>query len=135
MKHLAVVGSTGSIGRNTLSVVEHLSDRFQIFALAANSEFGRLAEQTAAFRPEVVCIKDVGLVLGFRIRCCVVAAALPEIVTGEKGLRQIASAAEVVIVVSAAVGGAGLQLTYSAVSAGKTIALANKEAMVLAGEL
>src|SRR4029450_8732820 len=61
--------------------------------------------------------------------------SLPEIVTGERGLSQVASAAEVDIVVSGAVGAAGLQPTYSAVSAGKTVALANKEAMVLAGEL
>ena len=62
MKRLAVVGSTGSIGQNTLRVVEHLSDRFRIFALAANSAVDRLAEQTAAFHPAVVGIRDGGRV-------------------------------------------------------------------------
>ena len=135
MKRLAVVGSTGSIGQNTLRVVQHLSDRFQIFALAAHSTVERLAEQTAAFRPNVVAITDPNRVEEFQSRCTAMRIPVPEIVTGERGLRQIASAGEVDIVVSAAVGAAGLAPTYSAVASGKTVALANKEAMVLAGEL
>ena len=135
MKRLTLVGSTGSIGQNTLRVVEHLSDRFKIFALAANSAVERLAEQTAAFRPQVVVVRDALRVNDFRRRCEDLRIAVPELLTGEQGLRQIAEADEVDIVVSAAVGAAGLQPTYSAVAAGKTIALANKEAMVLAGEL
>ena len=135
MKRLAVVGSTGSIGQNTLRVVEHLSDRFQIFALAANSTVERLAEQTAAFRPNVVAITDPNRVEEFRSRCTAMRIPVPEVVTGDRGLCQIASAGEVDIVVSAAVGAAGLAPTYSAVASGKTVALANKEAMVLAGEL
>jgi 1-deoxy-D-xylulose-5-phosphate reductoisomerase len=135
MKRLAVVGSTGSIGQNTLRVVEHLSDRFNIFALAANSAVDRLAEQTAAFRPSVVAIAEKRRVEDFRRRCLELRISVPEIVTGEQGLRQITSATEVDIVVSAAVGAAGLEPTYSAVASGKTVALANKEAMVLAGEL
>src|SRR5215467_9339095 len=135
MKRLAVVGSTGSIGQNTLRVVEHLSDRFNVFALAANSAVDRLAEQTAAFRPSVVAIAEERRVEDFRRRCLELRISVPEIVTGEQGLRQITSATEVDIVVSAAVGAAGLEPTYSAVAAGKTVALANKEAMVLAGEL
>ena len=135
MKRLAVVGSTGSIGQNTLRVVQHLSDRFQIFALAAHSTVERLAEQTAAFRPNVVAITDPNRVEEFQSRCTAMRIPVPEVVTGERGLRQIASAGEVDIVVSAAVGAAGLAPTYSAVASGKTVALANKEAMVLAGEL
>jgi 1-deoxy-D-xylulose-5-phosphate reductoisomerase len=135
MKRLAVVGSTGSIGQNTLRVVQHLSDRFQIFALAANSRVDRLAEQTAAFRPNVVAITDPNRVEEFRSRCTAMRIPVPEVVTGDRGLCQIASAGEVDIVVSAAVGAAGLAPTYSAVASGKTVALANKEAMVLAGEL
>src|SRR5215510_8462091 len=134
MKRLAVVGSTGSIGQNTLRVVEHLSDRFQIFALAANSTVERLAEQTAAFRPNVVAITDPNRVEEFRSRCTAMRIPVPEVVTGERGLRQIASAGEVDIVVAAAVGAAGLAPTYSAVASGKTVTLANKEAMVMAGE-
>jgi len=135
MKRLAVVGSTGSIGQNTLRVVEHLSDRFSIFALAANAAVGRLAEQTAVFHPAVVAIMDEVRVDEFRKRCAELKVPVPEVVTGERGLCQIASASEVDIVVSAAVGAAGLRPTYCAVTAGKTVALANKEAMVLAGEL
>src|SRR5436190_2044510 len=92
MKRLAIVGSTGSIGQNTLRVVEHLSDRFRIFALAANSAVDRLAEQTAAFHPAVVGIRDGGRVDEFVIQCQKRRISIPEVVTGEEGLRQIASA-------------------------------------------
>ena len=135
MKSLAVIGATGSVGKNTLRVVEHLKDRFQIFALAAHSTVDLLAEQTAAFHPTVVAIGDPARVAQFRQRCTELRVPLPEVVTGQSGLRQIASASQVDIVVSAAVGAAGLQPTYSAVAAGKTVALANKEAMVVGGEL
>src|SRR5262249_48016997 len=87
MKRIAVVGSTGSIGQNTLRVVEHLSDRFAIFALAANSDVNRLAEQTAAFRPQVVAIMDARRTDEFKRRCTELRVAVPEVVTGESGLR------------------------------------------------
>jgi 1-deoxy-D-xylulose-5-phosphate reductoisomerase len=135
MKRLAIVGSTGSIGQNTLKVVAHLSDRFKVFALAANSAAALLAEQTAAFRPAVVAISNGTHVEEFRSRCRELGVSIPEVVSGEAGLRQIASASEVDVVVSAAVGAAGIHPTYSAVASGKTVALANKEAMVIAGEL
>jgi 1-deoxy-D-xylulose-5-phosphate reductoisomerase len=135
MKRLTVVGSTGSIGQSTLRVVEHLSDRLGVFALAANSAVDRLAEQAARFHPAVVAIVDESRVDKFRARCLEQGISVPEVVTGEQGLRQICSASEVDIVVSGAVGAAGLNPTYSAVASGKTVALANKEAMVVAGEL
>jgi len=135
MKRLAIVGSTGSIGQNTLRVVAHLSDRFKVFALAAHSAVDRLAEQTAIFRPDVVAIMESRLAGQFTQRCAELKVPVPDVVTGEKGLCQIAAASEVDLVVSAAVGAAGLPPTHSAVAAGKTVALANKEAMVLAGEL
>ena len=135
MKRLTLIGSTGSIGQNTLRVVEHLSHRFQIFALAANSAARQLAEQAAEFHPAVVAIGDAGRVDEFQQRCRELKVSIPEIVTGESGLRKITSAADVDIVVSAAVGAAGIQPTYTAVASGKTVALANKEAMVIAGEL
>ena len=135
MKRLAIIGSTGSIGQNTLRVVERFSDRFKVFALAANSAAGLLAEQTAAFRPHVVAINNGAHIEEFRNRCGELGVSIPEVVTGESGLRQIASAGDVDIVVSAAVGAAGIHPTYSAVASGKTVALANKEAMVIAGEL
>jgi 1-deoxy-D-xylulose-5-phosphate reductoisomerase len=135
MKRISLIGSTGSIGKSTLSVVDHLSDRFSIFALSANSAVDLLAEQVGIFRPEVVAVADPAFVDPFRERCRERAIPLPEIVSGNEGLRQITSAAAVDIVVSAAVGAAGLWPTYTAVAAGKTVALANKEAMVVAGEL
>jgi 1-deoxy-D-xylulose-5-phosphate reductoisomerase len=135
MKKLSLVGSTGSIGQNTLSVVAHLSDKFCVFALAANSAVERLSDQVATFHPEVVAVTDSKYVDRFCQCCREKGISPPEVVTGEEGLRQITSASEVDVVVSAAVGAAGLWPTYSAVASGKTVALANKEAMVLAGEL
>ena len=135
MKRIAVIGSTGSIGQNTLRVVEHLSDRFCVFALAANSAVDRLADQASRFHPSVVAIADASRVAEFREHCRSRGIAVPEVVTGDEGLCGIASAPEVDIVVSAAVGAAGLRPTYSAVASGKVVALANKEAMVVAGEL
>jgi len=135
MKQLTIVGSTGSIGRNTLKVVEHLSDRFQVFALSAHSATELLAEQVGAFHPRVVALSDESRASEFVSHCKQRGVAIPEIVLGENGLRTITSASEVNTVVSAAVGAAGLVPTYAAVRAGKRVALANKEAMVLAGEL
>jgi len=135
MKQIALVGSTGSIGKSTLSVVEHLADRFSIFGLTANSAVDVLVEQVAKFRPQVVGIADSAYVESFRQRCRDAGVVPPEIVKGRDGLRHIVTADAVDIVVSAAVGAAGLWPTYAAVSVGKTVALANKEAMVVAGEL
>ena len=135
MKQLTIVGSTGSIGRNTLKVVEHLPDRFQVFALSAHSATALLAEQVAAFHPRVVALSDESRIYEFEAQCRERDVTIPEIVLGESGLREIASASEVDTVVSAAVGAAGLVPTYAAVRSGKRVALANKEAMVLAGEL
>jgi len=135
MRQLTIIGSTGSVGRNTLKVVDHLSDRFTVFALSAHSAIELLAEQVAAYRPKVVALADPSRIDAFHGHCKQLGISSPDIVTGEDGLRAITSAAEVDTVVSAAVGAAGLVPTYSAVAAGKTVALANKEAMVLAGEL
>jgi len=135
MTQLTIIGSTGSVGRNTLKVVEHLSDRFSVFALSAHSAVELLAEQAAAFHPKMVALSDSTRVEEFVHQCRKLGIAPPEIVLGKEGLRTVTSASEVDTVVSAAVGAAGLVPTYSAVAAGKTVALANKESMVLAGEL
>jgi 1-deoxy-D-xylulose-5-phosphate reductoisomerase len=135
MKQLAIIGSTGSIGQNTLNVVRHLSGRFQVFALAAHSNVTLLAEQIAAFEPRVVTLIEGSRLNELTRHCRERGIRLPEILTEQEGLRTIASATEVDIVVSGAVGAAGLFPTYVAVEAGKTVALANKESMVLAGEL
>jgi 1-deoxy-D-xylulose-5-phosphate reductoisomerase len=135
MNRITVLGSTGSIGNNTLRVAEHLSDRVRVFALAANSAIDQLVEQTAAFEPEVIALADAGRVDEFSRKCRERGVSVPSVVTGPEGLRQITSAAEVDVVVSGIVGAAGLAPTFSAVASGKRVALANKEAMVLAGEL
>jgi 1-deoxy-D-xylulose-5-phosphate reductoisomerase len=135
MTQLTIIGSTGSVGRNTLKVVEHLADRFSVFALSAHSSVELLADQVAAFHPKAVALSDASRRDEFQLHCKRRGVRLPDVVIGEEGLRTIASAPEVDTVVSAAVGAAGLVPTYAAVAAGKNVALANKEAMVLAGEL
>ncbi len=135
MKRLSIIGSTGSVGTNTLRVVEHLSDQFEVFALSARASVEKLARQTEAFKPSLVAIADPSQVDPFVEECRRLEAPVPEILHGDPGLCQIARAEEVDIVVAAAVGAAGLQSTYAALAAGKRVALANKEAMVLAGEL
>src|SRR5688572_25577818 len=135
MKKLAIIGSTGSIGQNTLHVVRHLSDRFQVYALAAHSNVALLAEQIAAFEPEVVTLMDGSRLDELARHCRERGIRPPEILTEQQGLRVVASAPDVDIVVSGAVGAAGLFPTWVAVEQGKTVALANKESMVLAGEL
>jgi 1-deoxy-D-xylulose-5-phosphate reductoisomerase len=135
MKQIAVIGSTGSIGQNTLQVARHLSERFQIFALSAHSSVSLLVDQIEAFKPQVVTITDSSRLDELARLCRGRGLRLPEMLSGDEGLRAIASAPEVDIVVSGAVGAAGLFPTWVAVQAGKTVALANKESMVLAGEL
>lgn len=135
MKRLAIIGSTGSIGQNTLKVVKHLSGWFEVFALAAHRSVNVLAEQVETFDPKVVALTDDSKIDEFKAQCRQRGVRVPEILTGDAGLRAVASAPEVDIVVSGAVGAAGLLPTWVAVQAGKTVALANKESMVLAGEL
>jgi 1-deoxy-D-xylulose-5-phosphate reductoisomerase len=106
-----------------------------VFALAAHSNVNLLAEQIAAFEPKVVTLMEGKRVDELTHHCRERGIRLPEILTSKEGLRAIASSAEVDIVVSGAVGAAGLFPTCVAVEAGKTVALANKESMVLAGEL
>jgi 1-deoxy-D-xylulose-5-phosphate reductoisomerase len=135
MKRLAVIGSTGSIGKSTLDVVRHLGDRFEVFALTAHRSVEHLLGQVKAFRPKVVVLTDETRIEDFHRGCREQGIQVPDIFTGEEGLRIVASAPEVDIVVSGAVGAAGLLPTWAAVQAGKTVALANKESMVVAGEL
>ena len=135
MKRLTIVGSTGSIGQNTLRVVEHLSDRLRVFALAANSTVDLLAEQTAAFKPNVVAITDPTRVDAFRNFCRKRGVPVPEVVTGEQGLRQIVRRDDVDIIINALVGFAGLKPTIEAIKQRKNIALANKESLVVAGNI
>jgi 1-deoxy-D-xylulose-5-phosphate reductoisomerase len=135
MKQVTIIGSTGSIGKNTLKVVQHLEGRFGVFALSAHSSVDLLAEQTESFHPKVVVLTDGRKVDEFHQKCRDRGVKTPDTLSGESGLQAISSASEVDAVVSGAVGAAGLLPTWSAVKAGKIVALANKESMVLAGEL
>ena len=135
MKRIAILGSTGSIGRSTLSVVGSFPDRFQIVALAAGRKLEAAFEQARRWRPRVISMaeeKDADLL---RSRLKNVGLGEIEVVHGPAGTVRVATHAEVDFVVSAIVGVAGLEATYEAVKAGKTLGLANKECLVAAGEL
>jgi 1-deoxy-D-xylulose-5-phosphate reductoisomerase len=135
MKHIAILGSTGSIGRSTLSVAEAYPERFQIVALAAGSNFELAFEQACRWRPQCVSVarEADAEVLGARLKQAGLGGI--EVLHGAAGTVQVATHPAVDFVVSAIVGVAGLEATYEAVRAGKTVGVANKECLVAAGEL
>lgn len=135
MKNLAILGSTGSIGQNTLRVVECFPERFRVLGLTAGGNLDLLAQQIARFRPKVVSIKEDANRDALRRRLIESGVPAPELLSGCAGMIAVASDAEVDVVISATVGVAGLPATYEAVRRGKRIALANKEVLVAAGEL
>ena len=133
---IAILGSTGSIGRNTLSVVESFDDgRFRVVALAAGRNVARLAEQVERHRPELVAVGDE--VRAGELRGELKRRGVPEprISVGEEGMVEVATHAGARCVVSATVGAVGFVPTLRALEAGKRVALANKETLVIAGEL
>jgi 1-deoxy-D-xylulose-5-phosphate reductoisomerase len=136
VKQLAILGSTGSIGRQCLSVVESLAGRFGVVALAAGGNLEELAGQIKKHKPEVVSVGDSNrvdeLVAILREKGV---ARLPAIHHGREGMLAVGTHSNADIVVSAAVGVVGLEATYEAVKLGKTVALSNKEVLVAAGEL
>ncbi len=136
MKKLAILGSTGSIGRQTLSVVESLSEQFSIVALAAGGNLEELAGQIVRHRPEVVSVADPSKAaeLETKLKADGVAKR-PAIHHGAEGMMAVATHPAAQIVVSAAVGVVGLPATYAAVKLGRSVALSNKEVLVAAGEL
>ena len=133
---LTVLGATGSIGLNTLEIVRQFPHKFKIEALSCRSSIECLVEQIKEFQPRLVCVDNSEqareLRETFRDRN---SGTETEFVWGVEGLIQISSDPEVDLVVAGIVGAAGLQPTYSAVQAGKTVAVANKEPLVMAGEL
>jgi 1-deoxy-D-xylulose-5-phosphate reductoisomerase len=131
VKRVAILGSTGSIGVQALDVVSRFPDRFEVVALSAGRNAARLAEQVRRFRPRLVAVADEGAARELR---GLVPAGV-EIVPGEAGAVAAATHPDVQFVLAAISGGAGLRSTAAAVEAGKTIGLANKESLVLAGEL
>jgi 1-deoxy-D-xylulose-5-phosphate reductoisomerase len=132
MKRLAILGSTGSIGAQALDVVARAADRFQVVALAAGRNVERLAAQVRAFRPRLVSVTDEAAARDLRER---LGAEAPEIAVGDEGAVAVATLPEADLVLAAISGGAGLRSTAAAIEAGKPVGLANKESMVLAGEL
>jgi 1-deoxy-D-xylulose-5-phosphate reductoisomerase len=135
MKRIAILGSTGSIGRNTLSVAESYPDRFQIVTLAAGSNLESAFEQARRWKPRVISMAAESDADTLRARLKSDGLGEIEVVHGAAGTVRVATHSEVDFVVSAIVGVAGLEATYEAVKAGKILGLANKECLVAAGEL
>ena len=135
MKRIAILGSTGSIGRSTLSVAESYPDRFQIVTLAAGSNLEAAFEQAKRWRPQVISMAVEADANALRARLKLAELGEIEVVHGAAGTVRVATHADVDFVVSAIVGVAGLEATYEAVRAGKILGLANKECLVAAGEL
>jgi 1-deoxy-D-xylulose-5-phosphate reductoisomerase len=135
MKRIAILGSTGSIGHSTLSIVESYPERFQVATLAAGNNLDDVFEQACRFHPKLISVATETNAAQLRAR--LVAAGLNgiEVGYGTAGTVKIATHPEVDFVVSAIVGIAGLEATYEAVRAGKAVGLANKEALVVAGEI
>jgi 1-deoxy-D-xylulose-5-phosphate reductoisomerase len=136
VKQLAILGSTGSIGRQTLAVVDALAGQFGVVALAAGNNLDELAGQIERYRPELVSVAGALKAdqLAVRLREKGI-APLPAIHHGRDGMLAVGTHEAADIVVSAAVGVVGLEATYEAVKLGKTIALSNKEVLVAAGEI
>jgi len=133
MKRLAILGSTGSIGQSALAVVDAHPDRLSVAALAAGDNADLLADQIRRYRPEAAALATPGAIDRLRAAC---GGALPaRVEAGAEGLVAVATHPAVDIVICASAGTAGLEAVLAAIEAGKTIALANKEVLVMAGAL
>ena len=135
MKKLAILGSTGSIGHSTLSICESFPDRYQVVSLAAGTNIEVAFAQCIRWRPKAISLATEALADTLKARLKAEGISNIEVVHGTAGSIHVATLPEVNFVVSAIVGVAGLEATYAAVCAGKTIGLANKECLVAAGEL
>ena len=132
MKQIAILGSTGSIGTQTLDVVRQHPEEFSVFALSAHRSLDLLIQQAIEFNPAVVCIADESLYQPLREAL----SDLPiQVMAGEKAIAEMVTMPAIDVVVAAMVGYAGLRPTIEAIKAKKTIALANKETLVVAGEI
>jgi 1-deoxy-D-xylulose-5-phosphate reductoisomerase len=133
MKKITILGSTGSIGCSSLDVIERNPERFRIVALAAGKNVRLLKKQIERFQPKLVYVSSKTSAL--KLRESLSAKTRIKVLYGEEGLKEIASFPSADIVISAMSGSAGLIPTLAAIEAGKDIALANKETMVMAGEI
>ncbi|XP_024364667.1 1-deoxy-D-xylulose 5-phosphate reductoisomerase, chloroplastic isoform X2 [Physcomitrium patens] len=131
-KPISLIGSTGSIGTQTLDIVAENPDRFKVVALAAGSNITLLAEQIKVFKPSLVAVKEASSVPALR-EALAGLEKLPEIMVGDEGIVEVARHPEAVTVVTGIVGCAGLKPTVAAIEAGKDIALANKETLIAGG--
>ncbi len=133
MKQICILGSTGSIGTQALDVIEQHSDRYEVYCLTANNRYEMLAEQARKFRPAAVVIANEAHYEALKL----LLADLPDIkvYAGAKALDEIVEAQPIDMVLTAMVGFAGLSPTIHAIKARKTICLANKETLVVAGDL
>jgi 1-deoxy-D-xylulose-5-phosphate reductoisomerase len=132
MKSIIILGSTGSIGTNTLDIVQRFPDDFRVVGLTAGGNIGKLEAQIRAFKPRMVAVSSETSAALLRTRC---ADLQVDILAGEEGIAQVAAMPGAELVISAIVGAAGLVPTLAAIRSGKHIALANKEPMVMAGKL
>jgi len=132
MKKISILGSTGSIGVNTLEIVARHPDKFQVVALAGGKNLSRMEEQIFRFQPDLASVVDEELARQLRQN---LSSHPPRILSGMDGLMAVATHPQAEMVVSALVGSIGLLPTLAAVKAGKNLALANKEPLVMAGEI
>jgi 1-deoxy-D-xylulose-5-phosphate reductoisomerase len=136
MRKLSILGSTGSIGQSTLSVVDSLKDQFQVVALAAGKSLEALTKQIIRYQPELVSVASESDIHTIKAKLQDEGASrVPEFVSGNAGLVAVATHAEVDTVISATVGAVGFLPTYEALRLGRRVCLANKETLVMAGEL
>lgn len=140
MQKVAILGSTGSIGRNTLDVVDRLTPRFQVVALSGGTNTELLAEQVLKYKPEIVSVANQKCAQDLKERLESLNSlfsntSTPKIYTGIEGMLKVSTHPDAEIVVSATVGALGLLPTYKAIELGRRVAIANKEPLVMAGEL
>ncbi len=133
MKHIAILGSTGSIGKNALDVVETHADEFKVVGLAANTDVDTLEHQVRQFRPKVAALNQPAAAARLRERLHDLKGT--EVLAGAEGLHTVATMPEVEQVLDGMGGSAGLLPTFAAINAGKDIAFVNKEVMVMCGPL
>lgn len=132
MKRIVILGSTGSIGTNTLDIVSKFPGQFTVIGLTAGTNDEKIEEQLRTFKPRIVAVSDARAADRLRERCRDIKV---EVLGGQEGVARVAGLSDSDLVVSAIVGGAGLVPTLAALRAGKQVALANKEPMVMAGQL
>src|SRR6185295_261956 len=136
MKFLSILGSTGSIGRSCLNVIEEFPEDFKVIGLAAGKNIHLLSQQIERFQPKVVSVSTAATAGALRQTIQhLPPSRRPKILVGADGAAGVATLPEANMLVSAIVGIAGLIPTYEAIRCGKTVALANKEILVVAGEL